>query len=94
MANMSDMEVEPPFLPPAAVQFAKDMATLAKQHGIRECTTTMWLARPSGGTSNVQFDGKLIMHYSGFDRRGRPCENVYIEADSRCRINVVQTPES
>ena len=91
MDTSQPLSVTPPEIPGAALEFAKEIAAIAKSHDIKSFTMTVRLHSAVG---EQRFHGDLRTRYSAYDGRGRPCDNLSVEVDTVVRHDISSTPSS
>lgn len=87
------MKVSTPELPESCLEFARQMAELAKKNGI-EKFSTKFTPECNIGDKYSYVDSDVTIIYSATDGRGRPCENLQIVMNARLTTNVVETASS
>lgn len=91
MSKEQPLSVTLPEIPNEALEFAKKVAAVAKLHDIFDFTMTM---RLNSAVGQRAFHGDLRVRYTAYDGRGRPCDNLLVEADTVVQHHIVSTPES
>lgn len=94
------LAVEVPEIPAEALGFAKAVAELAEQHGIRECQ--MDIRIDTGIRSRFWNDYELkeniqermSVSLSRVDGRGRPRTKLSIEVENKVRVPIVWEPDT
>lgn len=86
-------ELKPAELPDSHIDFAKEIAQAARKHGIEKFTLEYQPKFDSGNTA-LTFWGRLKVHFSSADGRGRPANNLKISYETSLDYVVSATKES
>lgn len=86
-------KLTPTELPENHIDFAKAVAVAAREHGIEKFTLE-YCPEFDGADTALTFWGKLKVHFSSTDGRGRPADNLKISYETNLEHVISSTPES
>lgn len=81
-----------PNIPENIIQFAKDVAEIARKHDVSKFNLTF---TPSFEQKLLNYThGELTINFSSIDGRGRPANNLSIELATTLKMSITSTSES